>query len=397
MKPGHLKVFDGLRITTEHMDHLQSAAHSALQEIREILGLGRVYFGFEARAEDDRNVTVLPGLAFDYQRNRLACDEPKTLEVLFEPGEETKFVCVKYNQVEEGQVEGRGAMIWDDCSVISRPSLPRPEENLLTIAQVMKPTDGDDRLKVISLISTSRGEEVMNEAESPPDETADLEAESWRLQVRQGVTRLAGGNVEGSYINRPVLELLKKKMDGGVGAEAMITLAEKDVALDFSVSSLSLQTIINAGLGAAGNGYEDGSANLKCQVTAAGESTFSGDAVSQFGVSTIRSYADAGSGWGPWPISELTESGVASLPLSALWETEAGRGPEASQSPLSHLQLLIKTDKTKGSGFKLTCSLLCKGAITEETLRSLETQDAYITWEVLAAWKALGESPLKPE
>jgi hypothetical protein len=240
----------------------------------------------------------------------------------------------------------------------------------------------------------------MDEAESPSDETAALEAESWRLQIRQGVTRLAVGNGEGNYISRPLLELLKKKMEDGVAlsdAEAMVTLAEKDVALDFSVSSLSLQIIINANLVAAGNGYEGGSANLKCQVTATGESTFASDAVSQFGVSTIRSYADAGSGWGPWPISQLTESGVASLPLSALWEMEAGRGPETSQSPLSQLQLLIKTDKANGSGFKLKCALLWKGAITEETLRSLETQDAYITWEVLAAWKALGESPLNPE
>ena len=236
MKPGHIKVFDGLRITTEHMDHLQGAAHSALQEIREILGLGRVYFGFEARAEDEGNVTVLPGLAFDYQGNRLACDEPKTLPVSFEPGEEAKFVCVKYAQVEDGQVEGRFTMIWDDCSVILQPSLPGPEESLIPIAQVMKPADGDDKLKVVSLISTSWGEKGMNEAESPPDENAASEAKPWRLQVRQGVTRLSAENGDGNYINMALLEMLKKKLNGGGAlkdAEAMITLAEKEVALDF--------------------------------------------------------------------------------------------------------------------------------------------------------------------
>jgi hypothetical protein len=390
MKPGHIKVFDGLRITTEHMDHLQGAAHSALQEIREILGLGRVYFGFEARAEDDRSVTVLPGLAFDYQRNRLACDEPKTLPVSFEPGEEAKFVCVKYAQVEDGQVEGRFTMIWDDCSVILQPSLPGPEESLIPIAQVMKPADGDDKLKVVSLISTSWGEKGMNEAESPPDENAASEAKPWRLQVRQGVTRLSAENGDGNYINRALLEMLKNKLNGGGAlndAEAMITLAEKEVALDFPVSSVSLQTIINAGLGAAGNGYEE-----KCQVTATGESTFAGDAVSQYGVSTIRSYADAGSNWSPWPVSDLTESGVANLPLSALWKTAEGRGPEATQSPLQHIQLLIKTDKATGPGFKVVCNLLWGGEISEEIIRSLESQNNNFTWESLVAWKAMGES-----
>jgi len=292
--------------------------------------------------------------------------------------------------VEDGQVEGRPTMIWDDCSVILRPSLPGPEESLIPIAQVMKPADGDGKLKVVSLISTSWGEKGMNEAESPPDENAASEAKPWRLQVRQGVTRLSVENGDGNYINRALLEMLKNKLNGGGAlkdAEVMIALAEKEVALDFPVSSVSLQTIINASHGAAGNEYE-----VKCQVTASGEATFAGDEVSQFGVSTIRSYADAGSSWSPWPVSDLTESGVASLPLSALWKTAEGRGPEATQSPLQHIQLLIKTDKATGPGFKVVCNLLWRGEISEEIIRSLESQNNNFTWESLVAWKAMGES-----
>jgi hypothetical protein len=450
MRPAHIKVFDGLRITTEHMDHLQGAMHSALQEIRGILGLGRVYSGFEVNAEDDRNITVLPGLAFDRQGNRLVCDEPKTLQIAFEPGEESKFVCIKHDQVEDGQVEGQYTMIWDSCSVTLRPSLPGPEDNLLPVATVMKPADdGGGILKVVSLLSTEQGEapvessgeaagdgaEIaapgpakgipppepaaaaavaapapaiegdaaaagkpsMNVAEAPLVETTPTTAKPWRLQIRQGVARLAVEDGSGNYLKRVLLEPLKKKLKGGetgADAELMFTLAEKEIALDFPVSGASLQIIINAGLGAAGSAAEEGRqrADLKCQVTAHGESSFAGEAVSQFGLSTICPYAAAGSSWSPWPVSELTESGVAHLPLATLWKPAEDRGPEAAQSPLQHLQLLIKTDKTTGSGFKVVCNLLWRGGITEEIIRSLESQDINFTWEILAAWKALGES-----
>ena len=79
MRPGQIRVFDGLRLTTEHLTHLQDALRSGVEDIREILGLGVVYRGFEVAAASETAITVQPGLAFDFQKNRLVADEPRPI------------------------------------------------------------------------------------------------------------------------------------------------------------------------------------------------------------------------------------------------------------------------------------------------------------------------------
>jgi hypothetical protein len=86
VKPAGIRVFDGLRITTDHVEHLQASFLSALQELRLVAGPGQVHQGFEVEATDEGHVTVLPGLAFDTAGNRIAGDEPTVLEVAFGPG-----------------------------------------------------------------------------------------------------------------------------------------------------------------------------------------------------------------------------------------------------------------------------------------------------------------------
>ena len=120
MRPGQLRVFDGLRLTTEHLNHLQEALRSGVQDLREILGLGAVYRGCEVSAAGDSAVTVQPGLAFDFQNNRLVFDEPKTVPVVFEPSTAPQFLCLKYEQIEDGKVEDHFTLLWDSCSVVLR-------------------------------------------------------------------------------------------------------------------------------------------------------------------------------------------------------------------------------------------------------------------------------------
>lgn len=135
MRPGHLNVFDGLRITTEHMNYLQGSFHSAVQDLRGILGLGIVHRGL-AVAVEDNSVTVEPGLAFDHQGNRIVLDQPVTVELNFAAGENTKYVCVKYDQIEDGEVEGRFTLVWDSCGVVLTDALPESADNLVPIARV---------------------------------------------------------------------------------------------------------------------------------------------------------------------------------------------------------------------------------------------------------------------
>jgi hypothetical protein len=443
MKPKQIRVFDGLRITTEHMDHLQGSFHSALQDMREILGLGKVFYGFRVIPKDAHTITVQPGLAFDFQKNRIVCDEPKSVEVTFKPEEDSQYVCLKYDQVEGGQVEGRFTLIWDNCSVLLRPTLPEPRENLIPIAKLIRSTEGEGVFQIIGLLPTEQAEESkevpngktefrdqeiteeseknkspeelgtpLKEKDSPasategvrvregiensPSEKSPSGRISWRLRVRQGIERL-GADSEVSGI---LLEPLKKKLNGedpSQSPELLFTLTEKEVMLDFPVSSLSCQTIISANYRLT----EDHAslevrpieekipqeAKLELQSIAQGEVTFTDPQVTQYGLSKIQSYPSL-----RWENIErrpslLTEFGIASLPLGLL----------LTKSENENLQFFVWIDKGEKPGFKIVCKLLWKGGVTGEMIQKLETQKLNFTWETLLAWKALGESPEKED
>jgi|GEM_PF-6941454 len=172
MRPGHLNVFDGLRMTTEHLNYLQGSFHSAVQDLRGILGLGVVHKGLEVAVEGS-GVTVQPGLAFDHQGNRIVLDMPVTVELNFAAGETTKYVCVKYDQIEDGEVEGRFTLVWDSCGVVLLPELPNAADNMVPLARV-------DRVSSSTSVKSLSNKPVA------------------RTLVRQGVTRLSHTQLEAS-------------------------------------------------------------------------------------------------------------------------------------------------------------------------------------------------------
>lgn len=176
MRPGHLNVFDGLRMTTEHMNYLQGSFHSALQDLRGILGLGIVHKGLEVVVEGSA-VTVQPGLAFDQQGNRIVLDMPVTVELNFPAGQDTKYVCVKYDQIEDGEVEGRFTLVWDSCAVVLLPELPEEADNVVPLARV-------DRIASSTSVSSL--------SQKP------LPKQTPRTMVRQGIARLSNKQTEAS-------------------------------------------------------------------------------------------------------------------------------------------------------------------------------------------------------
>jgi hypothetical protein len=234
MRPGHLNVFDGLRMTTEHMNYLQGSFHSALQDLRGILGLGVVHKGLEVVVEGSA-VTVQPGLAFDSQGNRIVLDMPVTVEMNFAPGEDTKYVCVKYDQIEDGEVEGRFTLVWDSCGVVVQPALPGEADNLVPLARVDRV--GGNGLVQVSKIRPEDFPESPSENPSPAPASTESAP---RTRVTQGIARLSN------------------------------TQTEASISLDFELLSLS------------------------CYSTAAhGEATFNTDGSSQFVVAKSKLIEDA--------------------------------------------------------------------------------------------------------
>lgn len=315
MKPREIQVFDGLRLTTEHMNHLQGAFQSAVQDMRQIAGLGRVHHGFELVKEDDGQITVLPGTAFDREGNRIVSDERRDVPVEFGDGETTKFVCVAYQELEDGLVEGRPTLIWDSCVVSLRANPPGQDENLVPLGVLMRQPDApsfiiqslDEVAAQSERPGTSAEEETIlapndaadqeqrQEPEQEPqqgqeqDEVIEASAEMEEQEgtggeeavelaegvsaapasaivdavathepfVRQGLIRLGSAAETGAALNDLLLEPLRQKLDGVVnGDELRIPVTEGPLAVDFSPLSFTFQTILRARLTI--NGAEDG-------------------------------------------------------------------------------------------------------------------------------------------
>jgi hypothetical protein len=405
MKPGHLNVFDGLRITTEHINYLQGSFHSAVQDIREILGLGVVYSGFEVVAEGT-SIRVNPGLAFDYQKNRIACDEPKTIEATFAPGETAKYVCIKYDQVEDGEVEGRFTLVWDSCAVELRPTLPAAGENVIAIAKVESiAQNGSSGLQLTRLVNGENGDsetvapapteveetELETEPETQTEEASEpVPAPTFAATVitgiKQGVTRLVPVEGREKLTRAAIVGSLFRTDNPAADTSAMsLLLSEVAVPVSFPLLSLTSQTIASGKLT-----VDDESGTFSFSTTAHGEVIAGEDAISQFGVSTSLITSNA-----PGPhshLAELTEAGIAHFPLRIL-------GPPADEGNgsiklLQHLELVIEVPAVDASGFKITCSLRRRGDVTNDEIKEIQNGFALFEWEALVAWKALGESRL---
>src|SRR5688572_28028051 len=136
MQPGYVRVFDGLRVCIEHIEHFQESQHYVLGDLRRIAGVGRVHRGFtvSAGSPGTNEIIVQPGLAFDYDGRRLVSDETVTLAGPMLAGSSPAFVCASYLPVEEGLVDGRPTLGFDSARVEVRTAPPALGENVVVLA-----------------------------------------------------------------------------------------------------------------------------------------------------------------------------------------------------------------------------------------------------------------------
>lgn len=446
MRPSHIRVFDGLRVTTEHMNHLQGSFQSALQEIREALGVPKVFRGFTVTRDGEHQIMVHPGMAFDNQANRVVFDEPKTFAVKFAPNGDPQFVCVQYDQIEDGQVEGRYTIIWDTCSVILRATVPEASENVILIAKLIK-SETHPPFEIIDLVSpkqkthhsasgaegsgsrddievqkhekndsmeraeakapqeaaagalptgltTAKGE--AGEKVSPTEEEKNprpIETTA-RIQIQQGTLHMppeAGAN---SSLSGLLLEPLQKTLGGRnsiTGGDLLIPLGAQSVDVPFRVSSASCYTLLSATVTVeklATSGEEPERKIFSCRTTAHGESTFAGDQLSQFALSASHLLGSMPTPAGLDPMTGLHELSIAQLPFELLSKTDV---TDSIRALFSNLHLTLRVDPSGHDGFKVTSWLVWKGEVDEAVLEALQQHNTSFTWEAIIGWKAIGE------
>jgi hypothetical protein len=361
MQPSQIRVFDGLRITTEHVNHLQGALQSALRDLRTIAGAG-VHRGLAVQPEADA-VTIQPGLAIDPSGNRLVCDEPIKLAIAGLAPDQPRFVCLRYDSVETAEVEGRPTLVWDSCAADVREAAPAADENVVVLARVVKAADGPLRVESAS-------------DAAPADEPAAEEPGPAGLQIAQGLMRLPDEDAGG----------LAAILAAAVRAQTLtaeplaIGLARREAALAGEAVSVSCQSVLSAAFAGAAEG-EAPPPQLRLHATGGGEATFTADTVQQFALSTLAPSDGAMSR------PSLGADAIVCLAPELLLET-------AEETPLiavlRKFELRARLEPlATGGGFAVVCEALWTGEAGEPGARAVEAALTAAHWELSLAWKAL--------
>ncbi len=112
MDEGKTVFLDGMRVTKEHMDHLQGNLLSAVHYLRQTLAVGKVCYGFKVQATGADKLTVGPGLAFDAQARPLVNVQER--EVSLDPvSADPRFLVAVYALRAEGIVNGTPTLLFN--------------------------------------------------------------------------------------------------------------------------------------------------------------------------------------------------------------------------------------------------------------------------------------------
>jgi hypothetical protein len=416
MKPAGIQVFDGLRVATEHIDHLQDGLRSSIEDLREAAGLGRVVRGFDVTA-DGPGVVVGPGLAFDHARHRLATDEPKRLDVTFQAGQDEQFLCARYERVENHEVEGKPTLVWDSVDLVLQPTLPAVTDDPIPLVKLVRSPDGSsfrvvglDEVPPVTVTETTSGTETSSPTESTtatetgtttettaPETASGTEtttatetatesgtmttvapqARTPALRLQQGVSALAAPDGQGM---QALVAALRAGL-AGQPADPRVTVGVAKIPVDFAPVGITFDTSLSAEV------RPTAAAGWQSTGTARGEATFAGgNVVDQYGLSSgsARPLAPANGLGAEAHAPELAVTHVATLSL-APGVASSDDGPVVDR-----VTLVVRVTRAE-EGLGVACELAWSGDVDENQVAALEAELIALTWSAQIGWKAVGE------
>jgi hypothetical protein len=445
MRPSAIRVFDGLRVTTEHVEHLQAALDTAVRDLREIVGIGQVHRGFEVREVGPASIEVGPGLAFDLLGNRVVADERQALDVTFTEGAPDPLVCIRHEQVETGEVEGVQTLVFDSASAFLADAPPGPADVSIVVARLVRTAAGGDppAFEVVDLRRPEAPALPANEAtdgaivpgEPLPGAAAGAPGDAASEPPGGPVAEPPPGPVPAPAAPAPGVGIrtalgvvrLGQHEDAapalaGLAPEGRLPLGEVAVAMPFEPALLSTDVQLTARLrlqavggepvpaietpsdSASGSEPESESAprtvatspapaTLELAATARGEAAFDAGGVAQHGLTTVEVAYAAGDGPATaWSGSQLAEGQLAGFDLDPLLaEVEAlDLGPVGAA--LAALEISLEAAGTPDS-VVLRCWLGWKGAVDSELLERLTAAAPTLGWTAQVAWRGVGMGP----
>lgn len=139
---------DGLRVTPLHLNHSQATAEQAVRDLRGVVGLGKIGYGFRlVLSEDGSQVTLSPGLAFSSSGLRLALDEGVTLTVPEGPGPFSVVLRAENHDEPSARLDELATVIYEDTAVEVAAGEIAPDADALVVGALER---GDDEALSVS-------------------------------------------------------------------------------------------------------------------------------------------------------------------------------------------------------------------------------------------------------
>lgn len=137
---GRAVFLDGMRISKEHLEHLQAYLHLATLQLRQGLGEGKVLHGLKVEASGGA-IVIGPGLAFDALGRPLSLDEDRILTPAF--GAAGVLHAVLAHDLRYGQFfKGFPTIISDHVKLELRPAPPPYADGAVRFAEIRPAPEG---------------------------------------------------------------------------------------------------------------------------------------------------------------------------------------------------------------------------------------------------------------
>ena len=133
---------DGLRVTAQHLNHLEESAQEAVSDLRRVLGLAHIGYGFRIQVADDgQSATLTPGLGFTASGARVTLDEGAALTIPDGDGPFSVALTAGSHDDPTTRVGDTGTIIFAD-TVVSVAAEPPPDPDSLVVGTIQR-SDGN--------------------------------------------------------------------------------------------------------------------------------------------------------------------------------------------------------------------------------------------------------------
>lgn len=142
---GRVRFLDGMRVTIEHMEHLQALWLSAAVQLREAVGTGRVSHGLRVEPAPGNKVKVGRGLAFDRKGRPLALEQEAEVAPDF-GASKTIYLALVHARRTGGLVNGVPTLVFNEPRIETRAAAPPYTDDSVVFAELHA---GDGEVSVV--------------------------------------------------------------------------------------------------------------------------------------------------------------------------------------------------------------------------------------------------------